>query len=131
MTSTVLRRSAVIAFITTASCAGDFVNHRFDLPGSGAAELNVLDSSGALLKTISDPNTIKAFDSAVDQIDRWFDDIFGASGTPQYTVQLVRNKASVGSLSISAKYVRYVPGKGAAKINQKEREHLLRILGLV
>jgi hypothetical protein len=37
----------------------------------------------------------------------------------------------VGTRSISAKYVRYVPGKSAAKINRNERERLLRILGLL
>lgn len=70
--------------------------------------------------------------SAVDQIDRWFDDIFGNSGVPQYTVNLIRLEGvTVGSLIIGAKYIRYVPGKGAAKINRNEHERLLRILGLL
>ena len=116
----------------TVSCAGDFVNDRFDLPANEAKRLDVQDASGAVVKTIMDPSTIKAFDSAVDQIDRWFDDIFGASGAPQYRVQIHRDGGVwVGSLSISARYVRYVPGKGAAKITQTEREQLLRILQLL
>jgi hypothetical protein len=115
-----------------ASCAGDFVNHRFDLPASDAARLDVHDSAGVLIKTIGDPYSIKAFDSAVDQIDRWFDDIFDASGAAHYRVEVIRDgDVWVGSLSISASHVRYVPGKGAAKITQNEREQLLRILGLL
>jgi hypothetical protein len=132
VTSIAFRRSAVIALIMTASCAGDFVNHRLEhFPASEPTRLDVRDSSGAVVKTIDAPATIKAFDSAVNQIDRWFDDIFNASGAPQYTVELVRNEdVSVGRLSISAKYVRHEPGKYAAKITQREREQLLRILGL-
>jgi hypothetical protein len=129
--SLAFRRSALIVLIMTASCAGDFVNHRLEyFPASEPSRLDVRDSSGAVIKAIDDPATIKAFDSAVNQIDRWFDDIFSASGALQYTVELVRNDdVSVGSLSIGAKYL-HVPGKYAAKITQKEREQLLRILGL-
>lgn len=115
----------------TASCAGDFVNHRFDFPGTTVARLEVRDASGAVIRSITDRPTIQAFDAAVDRIDRWFDDIWDKSGASQYTVELLGpNDVSVGTLYVSAKYIRYVPGKGAAKINTSEREQIQRILGL-
>jgi hypothetical protein len=131
LTPVTLRVAWLLIAFTAAACAGDFVNHRFDLPGATAERLEVRDASGAIVKIITDRPTIQAFDAAVDRIDRRFDDIWDKSGVAQYRVELLGSDGMpVGSLTVSAKYIRYIPGKGAAKINTDEHELLLRILGL-
>jgi hypothetical protein len=68
-TASALRLACLLTLFTEASCAGDFVNHRFDFPGANTARLEVRDASGAVIRNITDRPTIQAFDAAVDRID--------------------------------------------------------------
>jgi hypothetical protein len=120
---------SVLVTVMTLSCAGDFVNHRFDLPISSAIRLEVRDSSGAVVRSITDAATIRTLDVSADRIDRWFDDIFGGPKTPDCTVDLFGEREWIGTLTIFPRRIHYVPGKGGAKVSLREHDELLRILG--
>ena len=100
------------------------------LPIGEAERLTIRGPDDAVVGTVSDRAKIEELNVTLDSLDGWFDDIFSESGQPLASVELVGASGPFGKLYVSDTHVRYVPGKGAARLSRAQRDRILSLVGL-
>jgi hypothetical protein len=95
----------------------------------GVQTMEVSTAEGRVLRTVTDPATMRAFVSLLPQSE--FDDIFGEAGREEYRVRFLGPEYSQYDHYIwfSRTHVRYIP-KGAARLEPGERGKILAALGV-